>query len=92
MRATASKTASPTSFYINQNLYDFWTIARKKRWLRMAFWIDAVRVDQDDAVERSHQVAHMGYVYAHAMGVAVWLGRTMTRYRRTANATELDSW
>jgi len=37
-------------------------------------WIDALCINQDDEVEKSHQVAMMGDIYSSARQVIVWLG------------------
>ncbi|KAI1742029.1 heterokaryon incompatibility protein-domain-containing protein [Xylaria scruposa] len=37
-------------------------------------WIDAICVNQNDTVERGHQVSLMGYIYRLARNVIVWLG------------------
>jgi hypothetical protein len=39
------------------------------------FWIDAICIHQEDAVERSHQVGHMKDIYETADMVVAWLGR-----------------
>ena len=77
---------------VTQNLYDFLTIARKKRWLCKWFWIDALCIDQVNAAERSHQVAHIGHIYAHLLRVMVWFGNPVSRHIRAVKATDLDSW
>jgi hypothetical protein len=38
-------------------------------------WIDALCINQDDMMERNHQVARMGDIYRNATRVIVWLGR-----------------
>ena len=43
---------------------------------RNEFWIDAVCINQNDIVERNHQVAQMSMIYARAWRVLVWLGRS----------------
>lgn len=37
-------------------------------------WVDAICINQDDNVERTHQVGQMGDVYKLCTGVVVWLG------------------
>ena len=49
------------------------------RYLRLAdcsrrMWIDAICINQNNAVERSHQVAMMGDIFKLATRVVVWLG------------------
>jgi hypothetical protein len=39
-------------------------------------WVDAVCINQDDLVEKSHQVARMRDIYANARRVLAWLGDT----------------
>lgn len=92
MRNIAPETSSPMPLHISQNLYDFLAIARQKRWLCKWFWIDALCIDQINTAERSHQVAHMGHIYAHALKVVVWLGKTSTRYRRSMSATDVETY
>lgn len=92
MRDSMSRTGTPMPLRISQNLYDFLNVAREKTWLCKWFWIDALCIDQTNTAERNHQVAHMGHIYAHALKVIVWLGRTVTRYRRSMSTTDLDSW
>lgn len=38
------------------------------------FWIDAMCINQEDVVERGHQVQRMGLIYGTAAEVVVWLG------------------
>ncbi|KAI1742242.1 heterokaryon incompatibility protein-domain-containing protein [Xylaria scruposa] len=38
-------------------------------------WIDALCINQNDAVERNHQVADMFYIYQTAQRVRIWIGR-----------------
>lgn len=37
-------------------------------------WIDAICINQDDQVERSHQVLKIGKVFGYAFKVVTWLG------------------
>lgn len=37
-------------------------------------WIDALCIDQENTLERNHQVQQMGQIYEHAQHVVVWLG------------------
>ncbi|EME48347.1 hypothetical protein DOTSEDRAFT_67423 [Dothistroma septosporum NZE10] len=39
------------------------------------FWIDALCINQDDTLERNHQVQQMGQVYSSALVVYSWLGQ-----------------
>lgn len=38
-------------------------------------WVDALCINQEDLVERSHQVNMMGQIYSRAKLVVVWLGK-----------------
>jgi hypothetical protein len=40
----------------------------------LAFWVDAVCINQADAAEKNAQLAHMGSIYKDAAEVLVWLG------------------
>ena len=50
------------------------------RWIRPGFekcpliWIDAICIDQDNMVEKNHQVQQMGDIYKGAEVVLVWVG------------------
>ncbi|KAN0096060.1 HET domain containing protein [Hyaloscypha variabilis] len=37
-------------------------------------WADAICIDQEDDVEKGHQVKRMGMIYEHTVEVVVWLG------------------
>jgi hypothetical protein len=60
-------------FSVRRNLWGFLDRARKGL-EGQKLWIDAVSIRQDDPVEKSYQVQHMGDIYAGAVGVVVWLG------------------
>jgi hypothetical protein len=38
------------------------------------FWCDAICINQEDTLERNHQVGFMGHIYRDAQKVLVWLG------------------
>lgn len=60
---------------IRQNLYNFMRVARQQRkWRSRWFWIDAICIDQGNAMERNHQVKQMGDIFARAVQVVAWLG------------------
>ncbi|KAF2732509.1 HET-domain-containing protein [Polyplosphaeria fusca] len=42
--------------------------------LHRTLWIDALCINQDDIVERGHQVRLMREIYSKAQKVSVWLG------------------
>lgn len=41
---------------------------------KQTFWIDAICIDQNNTIERNHQVELMGQIYRNASRVRVWLG------------------
>ncbi|KAI7722827.1 hypothetical protein KC353_g160 [Hortaea werneckii] len=45
----------------------------------VALWADAVCINQEDLQERADQVRIMGWIYASAIQVNVWLGRVRDR-------------
>ena len=58
---------------VTQNLATALPYLRKEDKPRV-FWIDAICVNQQDRVERGHQVKRMAAVYSMASRVIVWLG------------------
>ena len=46
----------------------------RRRFRTRTLWIDAICINQDDLLERSHQVSFMGEIYRAAIRVCVWLG------------------
>jgi hypothetical protein len=65
-----TKTASST---IQGNLHDALKHLRNETDSR-SLWIDAICINQEDLLERSHQVGRMRDIYTHARRVVVWLG------------------
>jgi len=67
-------------FTVRHNLYDFLHLASTTpEWSQVTqkkYWIDALCINQSDGAERNHQVAQMGRIFANALYVHVWLGRT----------------
>jgi hypothetical protein len=58
---------------IRQNLWwALWHLRGDE--LEMRLWIDALCINQEDAIERGHQVSMMGSIYRNAE-VICWLGR-----------------
>ncbi|KAK4554266.1 hypothetical protein LTR86_008794 [Recurvomyces mirabilis] len=39
-------------------------------------WVDKLCIDQDNILEKNHQVSMMGDIYRHAFEVLIWLGET----------------
>lgn len=62
---------------IRQNLFDALQMLRYHDRPRL-LWIDAICINQEDAVEKSQQVPLMGQIYATACTVQVWLGEAKT--------------
>ncbi|KAH6647088.1 heterokaryon incompatibility protein-domain-containing protein [Truncatella angustata] len=88
-------------------------LARNSLWLALSqlktrqvdlkvkyFWIDAICINQDDILERGHQVNLMGDIYSHARFVVAWLGsetddshaaiKAISTYNLTTDKTEKD--
>ncbi len=61
------------AFFVGTNLHHFLHVANRTR-SRIAMWIDAICINQDDPRERNHQVEMMGQIYRGAKQVLVWLG------------------
>ncbi|KAE9363246.1 HET-domain-containing protein, partial [Stipitochalara longipes BDJ] len=59
--------------YVRSNLYFALQHLRRRRKARV-LWVDALCINQENDVERSHQVFQMGSIYSHARQVCVWLG------------------
>jgi hypothetical protein len=69
-------------FQVRCNLWDFLNTvsimsankhSSSNRWYN-ALWIDALCIDQENSLERNHQVQQMGQIYADAAQVVVWMG------------------
>jgi hypothetical protein len=74
-------------FEVRQNLYDFLhAVSRNfpnyldqentERWY-WSLWIDALCIDQENELERNHQVQQMGRIYSGATRVVAWLGANL---------------
>lgn len=68
-------------FFIQTNLLDFLhtmqsTAPRDDPIFdpNMGYWIDALSIDQENTLERNHQVSQMGAIYSHVEYVHIWLG------------------
>lgn len=60
-------------------------------------WIDAICIDQENATEKSHQVAHMGFIFKQAFRVVIWFGPAapetrgcMSMFRRLSSVATYD--
>jgi hypothetical protein len=60
-------------YRVRRNLFDFLEVSRVRHTEKL-LWIDALCIDQDNVVERNHQVQQMGDIYSNAKHVLAWLG------------------
>lgn len=73
--ATKSILINDYTFCVRQNLWDFLNRAKDAAPPHSgSFWIDAICINQENLLERGHQVALMGGIYSNARLVASWLG------------------
>ena len=61
------------AFFVRPNLYEYLKLMHSERQTGWIF-IDALCINQSDAVEQSSQVALMGHVYRGAQEVVAWMG------------------
>jgi len=62
-------------FFVQPNLFEYLKVTRADpERTAHTYWIDAVCVDQENTVERNHQVMQMGRIYSRAETVIAWLG------------------
>jgi hypothetical protein len=59
--------------HIRENLWLALRRLRLKKESRI-LWIDAICINQDDTIERNHQVNQMWFIYKQAERVVAWLG------------------
>lgn len=61
---------------IRENLFQFLELLPQisKAYRYRYFWIDQMCIDQENVLERNHQVKYMGEVFQRAVEVLVWLG------------------
>lgn len=70
-----SITCDGNAIQITKNLSDFLQRAHLEPELQsQRFWIDSICINQQDALERSHQVSLMASIYHSADFVIAWLG------------------
>lgn len=80
------------SFCVRKNLFDFLSVARTKYAnSRRTFWIDAISINQTSIVERNHQVAQMGSIYAKADEAVGWLGSSQSIERALTFCIEISN-
>lgn len=62
-------------FWVRDNLWNFLSVAASEsRHHSFDLWIDAICIDQDNVLERNHQVRYMGKIYKSAVGIIAWFG------------------
>lgn len=52
-----------------------------EQWVHSNYWLDAICINQEDDLERGHQVNFMGDIYSQAASVIAWLGPGNEGYR-----------
>ncbi|EUC41411.1 hypothetical protein COCMIDRAFT_8874 [Bipolaris oryzae ATCC 44560] len=71
---TSTVTVNGKTLDVTENLYSALRHLRSEDVDRV-FWVDAICIDQDNEIERGHQVQQMCKIYSHAEEVVVWLGQ-----------------
>lgn len=61
------------TFTVHNNLFFLLRTLRHSKQVR-TFWIDAIAINQNDMIEKNHQVGLMAQIYRTAETVKVWLG------------------
>lgn len=78
-------------FRVRRNLFDFLNVARTRyAGSQRSFWVDAICIDQASIMERNHQVAQMGSVYAKADEVIGWFGHSQSIERALRHCVEIS--
>ncbi|KAF2717290.1 HET-domain-containing protein, partial [Polychaeton citri CBS 116435] len=67
-------TVNGHSFEVGRNLYTALCHVRHES-MPQILWIDALCINQSDAVEKEHQIRQMGAIYTRAFDVLVWFGK-----------------
>ena len=70
--ATASLSIDGLSFMIRPNLHSA-LLALRYVSLKRILWVDAICINQDDAIEKEYQVGLMRKIYQQASNVTIWL-------------------
>ncbi|KAF2734944.1 HET-domain-containing protein, partial [Polyplosphaeria fusca] len=74
---TPSETIRSTVLLVRPNLFSALKHMRYSAGSRL-LWIDAICIDQDNTLERNHEVKRMCEIYRCAFRVVVWLGDAST--------------
>jgi len=69
----AAAQAVPRRFYLRSNLHQALKRLRSET-VDFWFWIDAICINQQDDVEKSHQLAKMLDIYCNSWNVSIWIG------------------
>ncbi|KAF4634263.1 hypothetical protein G7Y89_g3847 [Cudoniella acicularis] len=67
-------------FQIRENLYYAQLHLRSETEAR-TLWVDAICINQNDILERNHQVGMMRHIYTGAAKVLVWIGCAPTEFK-----------
>lgn len=70
--------ASLRTLFVRLNLYEFLHAARRssRSWGIKWIWIDQICINQEDHIERCHQVKQMHSLYSTAQATIIWPGRS----------------
>jgi hypothetical protein len=79
-----------TKVHVQENLERALQYLRRPA-LERTLWIDAICIDQENDLERGHQVSQMGRIYQLASSVYVWLGGA-SHYSNQALQFVRDLW
>ncbi|KAB8298739.1 hypothetical protein EYC80_000914 [Monilinia laxa] len=60
-------------FFVAKNLYDALVCMQQQSTEGLILWIDAICINQDDILERNHQLKIIPYIYERAKLVVIWL-------------------
>jgi len=74
-------------FRVTQNLLRALQSLRRPK-TNLLIWIDQICINQEDHVERSHQVSIMKHIFTHARKVVVWLGEEDDRSKKLCEYAE----
>lgn len=65
---------------IRENLYRFLQLLNAQASQRDSlFWVDQISIDQENVLEKNHQVTLMAKIYRQACGITAWLGEEDVR-------------